>query len=112
MNFQVKEHGTIAEVVIEGNILQENVDLLKSRFFELVEEGTVSIILNMAQSNYVSSLCLAVIVDVKNRLLQEKGDLRLCNVNRLIHNLLEITNLVKMIEVYDTIDDAIASFEQ
>jgi len=112
MNFKVREHGTIAEVVIEGNILQENVDLLKTRFFELIEEGTVKIILNMAQSNYVSSLCLAVIVDVKNRLVQEHGDLKLCNVNRLINNLLEITNLVKMIVVYDTVNEAVASFKQ
>lgn len=111
MNFEVKEHGSVAEVVIEGNILQENVDLLKARFFELIEEGTVNIVLNMEQSNYVSSLCLAVIVDVKHRLVQENGDLKLCKVNRLINNLLEITNLVKMIKVYDNIEDAIAAFE-
>ena len=87
-------------------------DLLKSRFFELIEEGKVQIILNMEQSNYVSSLCLAVIVDVKNHLVQENGDLRLCKVNRLINNLLEITNLVKMIQVYGDIEDAVASFEK
>lgn len=111
MNFKVIERGDVVEVVIDGNILQENVDLLKGRFYDLIENGKVKIVLNMAQSNYVSSLCLAIIVDAKNRLTQMKGDLKIANVNRLVRNLLEITNLVKKIDLFDNVDDAIASFK-
>ncbi|MBN1575157.1 MAG: STAS domain-containing protein [Chitinispirillaceae bacterium] len=110
MNFTVHEHNGVAELAIEGNILQESVDVLKERFNDLIENGKVQIVLNMAQSNYVSSLCLAVIVDVKNRLVQSKGDLKIANVNRLIRNLLEITNLVKKIELFDSVEEAVASF--
>jgi anti-anti-sigma factor len=110
MNFKVVERGDVVEVAIEGNILQENVDVLRGRFYDLIENGKVNIVLNMAQSNYVSSLCLAIIVDVKNRLTQIQGDLKITNVNRLIRNLLEITNLVKKIELFDDVDMAIASF--
>ena len=111
MNFKVIEHGNVVEVAIDGNILQENVDLLKGRFFDLIENGKVKIVLNMAQSNYVSSLCLAIIVDVKSRLAQSKGDLKITNVNRLVRNLLEITNLLKKIELFDNVADAVASFK-
>jgi len=110
MNFTIRDHNGVVELAIEGNILQESVDALKGRFYDLIENGKVHIILNMAQSNYVSSLCLAVIVDVKNRLAQSKGDLKIANVNRLIRNLLEITNLVKKIELFDNVEDAVASF--
>ena len=110
MNFKVIERGDVVEVAIEGNILQENVDVLKGRFYDLIENGKVNIVLNMAQSNYVSSLCLAIIVDVKNRLAQLKGDLKITNVNRLIRNLLEITNLVKKIDIYENVDEAVAAF--
>ena len=41
---------------------------------------------------------------------QSKGDLKIANVNRLIRNLLEITNLVKKIELFDSVEDAVASF--
>ena len=112
MNFTVNEHEGVVELAIEGNILQESVDVLKGRFNDLIENGKVRIVLNMAQSNYVSSLCLAVIVDVKNRLTQLKGDLKITNVNRLIRNLLEITNLVKKIELFDNVEDAAASFKR
>ena len=112
MNFSVNEYDDVAVVAIEGNVLQENVDILKGRFYELIDNGKKHIILNMERSSYVSSLCLAVIVDVKNRLLELEGDLRISNVNRLIQNLLEITNLVKKIRLFDTVDEAIASFSE
>ena len=110
MNFKLHDHNDVVELAIEGNILQESVEVLKGRFYELIEQGKVHIVLNMALSNYVSSLCLAVIVDVKNRLLQSKGDLKIANVNRLIRNLLEITNLAKKIELYDSVEEAVAAF--
>ena len=112
MNFTVNERSGIVEVAIEGNVLQENVDTLKNRLYELIDNGKVHLVLNMAESNYVSSLCLAVIIDVKNRLSQMEGDLKIACVNRLIHNLLEITNLVKKIEIYDTVEGAAAAFKK
>lgn len=110
MNYIVHEHNNVTEMIIEGNILQENVEILKSRFSDLIENGRVNIVLNMEQSNYISSLCLAVIVDTKKRLTALKGDLKIAKVNRLIQNLLEITNLVKKMELYPSVEEAVASF--
>jgi anti-sigma B factor antagonist len=109
--YTLHDHDGVVELAIEGNVLQENVEGLKSRFFELIDQGRVSLVLNMAAANYVSSLCLAVIVDVKNRLVQSNGDLKISNVNRLIRNLLEITNLNKKFELYESVDEAVAAFK-
>ena len=110
MMFTLHDHDGVVELSVEGNILQENVDGLKSRLIELIDHGKVEIVLNMANSNYVSSLCLAVIVDVKNRLVKSDGDLKIANVNRLIRNLLEITNLIKKFELFESVEDAVAAF--
>lgn len=112
MMFTLHDHGGVVELSIEGNILQENVDGLKSRLIELIDQGKVDIVLNMAKSNYVSSLCLAVIVDVKNHLAKSGGDLKIANVNRLIRNLLEITNLIKKFELFESVDEAIVAFRK
>lgn len=110
MKFSVFERGSVVEIILEGNVLQENVDVVRNRFFDLIENGKVNMVLNMVESNYISSLCLAVIVDVKNRLVQEHGDLKIAKVNRLIRNLLEITNLIKKIDVFENVEEAIAAF--
>ena len=77
-----------------------------------MEEGKVNIVLDMVASNYISSMCLATIVDVKKRLAELSGDLRLARVNNLVRNLLETTSLIKKIETFDDIDSAVQSFSR
>ncbi len=112
MNFSINEYDDIVELATEGNILHEDVDALRSICYELIDKGKLRIVLNMAKSNYISSLCLALIVDVKNRLARLNGDIKIANVNKLIRNLLEITNLEKKIEVFDDIESAVSSFDK
>lgn len=112
MDYEIQAHNDIVEVITNGNILQEDVEVLRKLFRELIKEGKIKIVLNLEKTNYVSSLCLAVIVDVKNRLSTMKGDLKLGKVNRLIRNLLEITNLIKKIDVFDSIEEAFGAFEK
>jgi anti-anti-sigma factor len=110
MKLRVIEHGDIIEVIVEGNVLQENVGYFKTRILDLINDGNIKIILNMGSTDYISSLCLAVLIDAKGRLSVLKGDLKIAVVNRLVRNLMEITNLVRKIEIYDTIEDATKSF--
>lgn len=95
MKLIIHELGDITEVIVDGNILQENIGALKTRLHDLVDNGKLKIVLNLVAVSYLSSMGLAVIVDVKNRLLELNGDLKIALVNQLIKNLLMITNLYK-----------------
>lgn len=112
MKIRLIEHGDIVEVVIEGNVLQENVSYMKTRLLDLINDGKIKIILNMEATEYISSLCLAVLIDSKNRLTLAKGDIKIAYVNRLVKNLMEITNLVRKIDIFDSVDDALSSFKK
>jgi anti-sigma B factor antagonist len=110
MKIRIVEHGDIVEIILDGNVLQENVSYMKTRIIDLINDGKRKVILNMEGTEYISSLCLAVLIDAKTRLTALRGDLKIAVVNRLVRNLMEITNLVRKIEIFDTIDDAKASF--
>ena len=110
MKISIRENDGIAVVSVQGNIMQEYVSVFRSRIGDLIERGTVRIVLNLADSSYMSSMCLAAIVEAKNRTVQAGGDIRVTCANMLIENLLEITNLNKKIEMFPTVDDAVASF--
>jgi len=111
MKIRIVEHGDVVEVILEGNVLQENVSYMKTRILDLINDGKHKIILNMSGTEYISSLFLAVLIDAKNKLTALQGDIKIAIVNRLVRNLMEITNLIRKIEIYDTIEDAKASFE-
>jgi anti-anti-sigma factor len=110
MKIRVREMEDVAVVTVEGNIMQEYVSVFRTRLDDLIERQKVKIVLQLADSSYISSLCLAVIVDAKNRTTARGGDIRIACTNKLITNLLEITNLHKKIDLYDTLDAALSSY--
>jgi anti-sigma B factor antagonist len=111
MKLHSVSHKGVVELAIEGNVLQENVGVFKKTIADLISEGKIHIILNMGDTAYISSMCLAVLIDAKSKLSNLNGDLKIAVVNRLVRNLMEITNLVKKIEVYDSIEAAVESFQ-
>jgi anti-anti-sigma factor len=112
MKIRIEAVGNVTIVFIDGNVLQENVPIFRVKLLELVEEKKVNIVLDMVASNYISSMCLATIVDVKKKLNELSGDLKLARVNKLVRNLLETTSLIKKVETYDDVDAAVKSFEK
>jgi anti-sigma B factor antagonist len=110
MNLSIREEGSVVVVVVSGNILQDNVSLFQNRLNELLENKKHRIVLDMGASSYISSMGLAVIIDVKVRLGKVKGDIKLAHVNNLIKNLLETTRLIEKIKLYATVEEAAASF--
>ena len=111
MKIKIEEKEGVTIVFIDGNVLQENVPLFRVKLLELLEANATSIVLDMISCNYISSMCLAAIVDVKKKLVEKNGDIKIARVNKLVLNLLQTTNLMKQIEVYDDIAAAIASFK-
>jgi anti-anti-sigma factor len=111
MKIKIQEKGDIVIVSLDGNIMQEDVTLLRTRLDDLMHNGQVRIVLDMKGVSYLSSMCLAVIIDMKTRLSAQKGDLKLAAINQLIRNLFEMTRLIKKIDIYFTIDDACKAFK-
>jgi anti-anti-sigma factor len=110
MKIRIQDQADISIVSLEGNIMQEDVSMFRNRLDDLLQNGKIKLVLDMNGVSYLSSMCLAVIIDSKNRLSAQHGDLKLAAVNQLIKNLFEMTRLIKKIEIYDSIEEAAASF--
>jgi anti-anti-sigma factor len=110
MKIRIELIGDVSVVSIDGNVLQEHVSVFRKTLLDLVEEGKIKIVLDMMSSNYISSLCLATIADVKKMVKDLGGDLKLSRINKLVQNLLDTTNLVKKVETFDDVNAAVKSF--
>ena len=97
-------------VSIDGNVFEEDVLIFRKKLLDLVEDGKVSIVLDMISSSYVSSMCLATIAEIKKKVNDLGGDLKLSRPNKIVQNLLEATNLIKIIETFNDLDAAVKSF--
>jgi anti-anti-sigma factor len=110
MKIKIEEKEGVTILFIDGNVLQENVPIFRVKLLELLEADKSRIILDMLSCNYISSMCLAAIVDVKKKVTEKGGSVKLARVNKLVINLLETTNLMQQIEVFDDVSSALKSF--
>lgn len=106
MNIGVKYLEKLTVVIIDNSILQDSVPILQTRLEDLIKNGRKWIVIDMLNAEYLSSIGLAAIVEMKKMADAEGGKIVLCNVNHLIVNLLEMTNMNKIILTYSTFGEA------
>jgi anti-sigma B factor antagonist len=112
MKITVQEKESVTIVSLDGSIMQEDVAIMRSRLEDLIHSGKTRMILDLAGVTYLSSMCLAVIVSVKSQLVAKHGDLKLSSLNELIKNLFEMTQLVRKFPIYNTVEEAEASYRK
>ena len=101
-----KEKATILSLT--GELVYEGIDELENQF-KLSCDDTHHVIMNFAHTRYISAKALGIMAFyLKNFRDRQKG-LKLINVNENIKNLLAITGLLKLIEIFDDEDAALAS---
>ena len=82
----------------------------RDRMNKLVASGGRNIILNMAQVDYVDSTGLGALVMYYTTLQREGGKVKLLNLTRRSIELLVMTKLTTIFEVFDDEQNAINSF--
>jgi len=110
MDLQINVIDEISVVSISGNILHEYVDSFKKTLVDLVNQERVKIVLDFGSSNYISSICLATLIEIKKRVNERGGDLKLSRINKLLQDLLESTTLIRKFETFPDLESAVKSF--
>lgn len=73
-------------------------------------EDNANVVMDLANVNFVDSAGLGTMVWAVKQLAARGGDMRLCNVNGAVRSLFELVRMHKLVSVFDTREDAIASF--
>lgn len=92
-------------------ILGEETEQLRNKVKELTELGHLRIIIDLGEVDYVDSSGLATLVASHVGVRKAGGELKLLRLTKRIRDLLQITRLSTVFEVYDALDQAVRSFE-
>lgn len=85
---------------------------LRDTIRQLIDEGEKSVVLNLSAAAYVDSSGLGEIVASYSSLRRNDGYLKLANVSDRVMDLMTITKLYTVFEVYKTETEAIESFDE
>ena len=107
------ESGTIAIVEIRGSLVGDgDTDALREAVVDFIEQGNKRLIINLQKATYINSSGIGSIIAAHTSYVRNGGEVRLSGISNSIQNLLAVTKLIDVFEVYDTIDEAIKSFKK
>jgi anti-sigma B factor antagonist len=90
--------------------LGEGDELLKDAVNNLIQQGVRNVALNLVNVPYIDSAGLGEIVRSYTIVSRNGGKLVLVGVTKRIEDLLSITKLKTVFEIYETVEPAIKSF--
>jgi len=100
---------TVLDLV--GDItIGEGASELSTAIRSLMERGEFKILLNLADVDYVDSVGLGNLITSYTRLRKEGGELKLLNLSKNVLDILVITKLVTVLDVFEDEAAAINSF--
>lgn len=73
-------------------------------------EETKTMVIDLSAVTFIDSTGLGVLLFALKRLNQKKGELKLCNVTKPVRVLFELVRLHQIMEVYNSREEALASF--
>ena len=97
----------IALVRVVGEVDLHTCPELRAALQRLTDEGNTRTVLDMAEVPYVDSAALGVLVDAQRRLREKEGEIYLARVAPFVLRAFEITRLIRIFQVRDTVEEAI-----
>jgi anti-sigma B factor antagonist len=106
-----RQVGDVAVVDLSGRItLGRESAILRTTVRELVEQGYRKILLNLADIDYIDSSGIGELISAHTTISGLNGELKLLQLTRRVHDLLQITRLFTVFDVQSDEVTAIRSF--
>lgn len=103
--------GDVTILEAAGRItLGENVETLRDQFHQLVAKGRRKILMNLAEVNYIDSSGIGEMVSAYTTLSNLGGTVKLLKLTSRVRDLLQITKLYTVFEVFEDEAEAVRSF--
>lgn len=111
MAVKLEWDGDIAILTPRGSLLggDETVELEKA-IRDLSDKGNTKLVIDLGQVDMMVSRPLGVLVAAHTNYVRRDGKIHLCNVENKIRNLMVITKLVAVFDMYNTREGALGSF--
>jgi len=106
-----REVKDIVIIGLSGQLtLGEACAALRAEVLDAVGHGFRKILLNLAAVSYIDSAGLGELMSAYTSVKNRGGALKLLNLTKRVHDLMQITKLYTVFDVYDDEREAIASF--
>jgi len=112
LDIKQRASGDVTILDMNGKVtIGEGSVALRSAIRHLLEEGKRKILLNLAGVGYIDSSGIGELVASFTAINKEDGQLKLLNLTQKLQDLLAITKLLTVFDVYESEEEALGSFK-
>lgn len=112
VKIHTREVEDVTVVDVSGRIvLGEETSALRKTVRDLISTGKKKIVLNLADVNYIDSSGVGELVASYTAVRNAGGELKLLNLTKKVHDLLQVTKLYTIFDIKDNEFMAIKSFD-
>ena len=113
MKLTTREDKGIVILEPKGKIMGgPDATLLHDKLHELISQGKKKVVIDLAKVDWMNSTGLGILISGLTTMRNNGGELKLANVTEKIQSLLTITKLITVFECFDSVEEAIASFNK
>ncbi len=109
----VRQVDSVTVVDLSGRItLGEGCSQMRELIRDQIAKGHRNLLLNLADVSYIDSSGIGELVSAFTAVSNQGGSLKLLNLTKKVHDLLQITKLYTVFDVHDDETKAVASFHE
>jgi anti-sigma B factor antagonist len=113
MKATIRQVDSVMVVDVSGRItLGEGCAQLRELIRDQLTRGNKRVLLNLADVTYIDSSGIGELVSAYTAVSNQGGQLKLLNLTKKVHDLLQITKLYTVFDIHEDEAKAIGSFEK
>ena len=111
MQIGIKILNDVAILEVSGNLSGgSETSVLHSKVKELIADDICNVVVDLKYARWINSIAIGVLLGCYTSLSRENGMIKLANVSDKINQVLEITHLTPFLKTYQSVMDAVGSF--
>ena len=112
LSLEHRNHGGVMIVHCQGRIVYGDDATALARLLAEVLEQTSRVVLDLSGVTSMDGAGIGELVQVHTSALARNANVKCAGANELVRNLLELTNLNTVLEIYESLEEALESFHE
>ena len=110
MNIEQKKHGAVTVIKPVGPVALDDADQLRAQLLEARSRSFGRLVLDASALPFIDSRGLEALMEVNAAFADAGQDLKLCALNEVVREVLELTELASSFEMFEDVNSAVRSF--
>jgi anti-sigma B factor antagonist len=113
MKFEEETFGDVHVLHLQGKIMGgPETQIMRLRLEELIALDTHFLVIDFRNVKWINSTGIGAIINCLTALRKRGGDIRFANLHGETLLYIQVMNLGKVVKIFNTIDEAVASFSE